>query len=751
MMRRCLALLLALFFLLPALPPEISARAAEETSRLIHVVYDDSGSMYQYDFYNQDGGYSHTEYYDKWCRARYAMEVFAAMMEERDEMRIYLMSERGRRTLQVNGSDLPQDRIDRIHSMADGASGTYYETVTAAYDSLMSESGFTEKWLVILTDGDFEGSGEQEWKPASELDAAFAKFAASGVRIVYLAIGEEVREMPASDPGAGIIARHAAGSGEILSSVTDICNTIYERQQLPESYYTFAGNTLTLDFDIPMERIFILCQGEDAALSGEDAATFRRVSDGSVRYSEEIPARYSSSRGQIPVARDLTGALAEFVSASPETPIPAGQYVFSLAGAASVQIYCQPAVQLALRVSQDGEEIPNGGKLLPAACSAEIFFEDPTTGEQLESGILSDAVFSGTAETGGETLSWEGASFTAEPAEGPLVLKASALLPGGYSLTASFSGEVSPPLGPLYIEAEPTLSGPVPYGTLDGGEDAQPFLIRYRFYKDDPDTGQKVPLTAEELDTLSLTVTLGAANNPRPLSLSTFRDGTGGWVTDPGYLTDEDGSPLPAESFYGEATLFASASFTASDGQQAAGNLEIPLVLDPPPWYERYLCQILTLLGLVAAGCLIYFLYIRPARFVRKKGQMKPDMTATRGPDTLRPRPERDPSSTSRIKYGRACFPFRPGRSQKATIYVGCYNETHFTFTVEAVRSPGRWAKKMKVSGLCEALSDPRFSNVRINGRDLAQVKLDRPVGCHLQLQYNIGGGKRGVDYDFRL
>lgn len=749
MKTRCLSLLLALFLLFPILPQE-TARAAEEAPRLIHVVYDDSGSMYQYEFYDQNGGYSHTEYYDKWCRARYAMEVFAAMMEERDEMNIYLMSERGRRTMQVSGSDSPQSRIDRIHSMTDGAIGTYYETVTAAYDDLMAADGFSEKWLVILTDGDFEGSDGQDWKPASELNADFSSFAASGVKVVYLAIGEEVREMPASDPDAGIITRQAAGSDQILSSVTDICNTIYERQQLPESFYTYAGNTLTLDFDVPMERIFILSQGENAALSGEDASVFRRVSDGSVRYSEEIPSRYSDRADLIPVARDLTGVLAEFASASSESPIPAGQYTFSLTGAASVQIYFEPAVRLAVTVSQNGEAVSPGGELLPGECTIEAFFEDPSTGERLVSDILSSAVFSGTVTTGGEELSWEGSSFTTQLAEGPLEIQAAAELPGDYSLTASFSGEVAPPLGPLYIEAQPSYDGPVPYGGLDGTDELEPYVIRYSFYKSDPDTGERVPLTEAELDTLTLTVTLGSADNPRPLTLDTCRGADGQWLTDPAYLTDENGDPLPGDSFYGTATLYVSASFTADDGQQAAGTLEVPLVLDPPPWYIRYFWPIFWGLLILLAALAIYLAYIRPARFVRGKNGMKPSMTATRSPATLRPRQETDPASTSRVKYGPTCFPFRPGRSQKATVHVGCYNETHFTFTVEAVRVPGG-GRKMKVIGLREALSDPRFTEVKINGRELERASLDRPVGYHLQLHYNIGGGKRGVDYDFKL
>ena len=79
-MKRTVTLLLCLTILLSILIPlRTDAYTTNQRSKAIHVVYDDSGSMIR------SGGV----YLDRWEQAKYAMEVFAAMLEERDSMRVY--------------------------------------------------------------------------------------------------------------------------------------------------------------------------------------------------------------------------------------------------------------------------------------------------------------------------------------------------------------------------------------------------------------------------------------------------------------------------------------------------------------------------------------------------------------------------------------------------------------------------------------------------------------------------------------
>ena len=85
-MRRFIAATLIILLLMP-----FGLTVQAETyvpSRTINLVYDDSGSMIRVG----------SNYVDTWCQAKYAMEVFAGMLGEKETLNIYYMSD------YVNGS-----------------------------------------------------------------------------------------------------------------------------------------------------------------------------------------------------------------------------------------------------------------------------------------------------------------------------------------------------------------------------------------------------------------------------------------------------------------------------------------------------------------------------------------------------------------------------------------------------------------------------------------------------------------------
>ena len=85
-MRRGLTFLLALllFFGIAAAVPMYASAQSLYVRKIVSVVYDDSGSMIE-----DDNG----TYVDRWCQAKYAMEVFAAMLGEKDTLNIFFMSD----------------------------------------------------------------------------------------------------------------------------------------------------------------------------------------------------------------------------------------------------------------------------------------------------------------------------------------------------------------------------------------------------------------------------------------------------------------------------------------------------------------------------------------------------------------------------------------------------------------------------------------------------------------------------------
>ena len=116
------------------------AFAEEDTdnapSRVLNVVYDDSGSM----LINGE------TWVDTWCQAKYAMEVFAALLEEKDTLNIFPMSTnsssgRNPDIITVSGKDPVSQRVSRIHEMqTEQALGTPYNAVAKAVDHLKRQN-----------------------------------------------------------------------------------------------------------------------------------------------------------------------------------------------------------------------------------------------------------------------------------------------------------------------------------------------------------------------------------------------------------------------------------------------------------------------------------------------------------------------------------------------------------------------------------------------------------------------------------
>lgn len=198
-------------------------------SKAIHVVYDDSGSMIR----------SNTGYNDKWDKAKYAMEVFAAMLHERDTMRVYYMSDfdettNGNRNanpkIEISGAEAVGERVAKIHNTVTRASNTPFDPVVKAYNNLKDEN-VDEKWLIILTDGDFnilEGRDNNN----IDVDGRLTKYASeSDVNIILLAIGDDADLQRLisrlnSNHSIGYYVDHARNSNDILGKITGICNRI---------------------------------------------------------------------------------------------------------------------------------------------------------------------------------------------------------------------------------------------------------------------------------------------------------------------------------------------------------------------------------------------------------------------------------------------------------------------------------------------------------------------------------------------
>ena len=328
-------------------------QTTNQPSRAIHVVYDDSGSMIREP--DGRGGYV---YLDRWGQAKYAMEVFAAMLEEKDTMRIYYMSDfciratpRGNvnapARLTISGSESISRRVSRVHETITSSSYTPFDPVLKAYADLINQEA-DEKWLVVLTDGVFNQiNGVSVNEGLIDPYEHYSRFAnESGINIIHFAIGEDI-DVITADPRRNIYFYHAQESDEILGLITSVSNRIFNRNVLRFS----NESSLEFTFDLPMQELVIFAQGADVRINSiVGSETFRPNERVNVRYST-VAATNRRNDPNVRIPRNLTGIMATF------RDIPKGRYTLDVVGADKTEIYYKPNVNVAVRLFQKRNDV----------------------------------------------------------------------------------------------------------------------------------------------------------------------------------------------------------------------------------------------------------------------------------------------------------------------------------------------------------------------------------------------------------
>lgn len=367
-MKKALSIFLALVLLVtPLLGLSFSANAETYIpSRTINLVYDDSGSMIK------TGG----QYVDTWCQAKYAMEVFAAMLGERDTLNIYYMSDYVFSTeappkLTLTGSrnaSVTEANVQKIHDLVTDSSETPFNSVKKAYSDL---AGITtdEQWLVVLTDGEFNQTSN------AYVENYFHKCVSDGkTKVMMLAMGPNAAAIN-PDPGKGIYFEKAENTTDILAKLTKICNHIFQNNTLPM-------DGLSSSFNVPMSELIVFAQGKDVKIQNitdAEGNVYKPSSNVKVQYCEEATTDTQYSKSQIKVADDLMGYVATF-----DSDFNPGSYTFNVTGADNVQVYYKPNVTIAAYLyDDDGEEVTAQERLISGTYRVEYGFLNATNGEKV--------------------------------------------------------------------------------------------------------------------------------------------------------------------------------------------------------------------------------------------------------------------------------------------------------------------------------------------------------------------------------
>ena len=354
------------------------------TSHDIAVVYDNSGSMY----------YDGSATIDRWSKAQYAIEVFASMLDfdSKDRMTVYPMwpiKTDGSSDAHVKYNGDYSNTSFTVESKSDLSKlknmftpqgwGTPFDPVKYAAQALANSSK-DEKWLIILTDGNFNSFTEKGIKnkdipPADVVNYIKGYTQSANIRVQYIGINVDVSGIRSSASGGSNINVYGGTNSDIKQDLITACNQIFKRDTLVgkdgKNNSALSGNTLKLD--ISMSKIIVFVQGNGAKVKSlkNSSGTAIESSKSDVTYNQlqkEIQLAVNRDIGFVAPLNDTTlmGQIATF------TDCAKGTYTLELEGGAeaykNVQIFYEPDVDLKITVKSaetNNEVITNDDFGLP--------------------------------------------------------------------------------------------------------------------------------------------------------------------------------------------------------------------------------------------------------------------------------------------------------------------------------------------------------------------------------------------------
>ncbi|NLA65466.1 MAG: VWA domain-containing protein, partial [Leucobacter sp.] len=316
------------------------------------ILLDDSGSMFR-----DDAGQA----LDRWSAAKYSVEVFAAMLSADDSLKVFRTSDFANAdsaapAATVHGEMTLSERVAEIHSMPMIGGGTPITALQHAISDLTS-SRADEKWLVVLSDGQFDGV------PDNQVQQLLESFAAlGGAQVNFLAIGDDAPAITASN---GIYFDHAPTSASVLSVMTEFSNRIFGRSVL--------STTNKASPDIDLDEIVVFAQGASVdiqELKLGDGTAKKPVSSVSVMWADNPNALYAGSPVPATPNTSLQGKLAVF------TDVPAGPVTAEVVGANTVAMFYRPSISFGMEIRDQSGALVERDKVEGGNYTVEFGFMD---------------------------------------------------------------------------------------------------------------------------------------------------------------------------------------------------------------------------------------------------------------------------------------------------------------------------------------------------------------------------------------
>lgn len=334
----------------------------------IAIVFDNSLSMY-----------AET---DRWSQALYAIGVFASMLDydAGDKLGIYPMSE-----ISVGKSGAPSaDRLEITKNNIKDISKIYSKytsptIVRPAYTAqqYLQASSADEKWLIVMTDGEFyydkSTSEKREKKSAEWLNKKMMEFASGDIKVQYLGFGEA--SVLNSNISAGFYASNVNTADLLAGELVNICNKIFQRNEIHDI------SDEQFEIGVSMNSVVAFAQGKGAkikSLTGPDGKKVKAVIDEKVSAGTEGTGEKDDDGNPyiVPVA-DVSGQVVTFA------PCAAGKYKLDYEGS-DVQVFYEPNVKVAAFLTDaEGNKIEDLTKVEPGDYQVHYGLFDGVTGEDV--------------------------------------------------------------------------------------------------------------------------------------------------------------------------------------------------------------------------------------------------------------------------------------------------------------------------------------------------------------------------------
>ncbi len=482
-MKRCLSMVLALFLLLSCIlvgTQTVSASEKSSDSRAIAIVFDNSGSMYC------DG-------IQAWCRATYAMEVFASMLNNGDNLLIYPMH-----PITVGGNEYTMDNPLKVTDASQAsiirdiytptALGTPIESVDCAIKGLQTVKA-DKKYMIVLTDGDAfyqNGSKMSANETQHQLDVRFQEHAGKSMSIMYLGIGSEV-VMPETAKSEYFEKKQAKNSEDVLSALTEMCNKIFGRDTLPKNH--ISGKNV--EFDISMNKLIVFVQGENVAdlkVTGASGPVGKQVGTASTKYGTAGCGTYES----VPDT-SLQGMMVTY------TDCDAGSYTIDYTGnATNIEIYYEPDADLDFVFTDVMGNTVDAKALYGGDYKVSFGMKDAKTGKLISSDLLGNPHYQGSYSINGKEVP---ITCDAQNGEVPVTLNMDETFDAnltvtylsGYTITKD-SSDFGWPEGGIKVSARPAgdlvleITGGDDSYTLQDLEKGAPYIAKV-YYQGEQLTG----------------------------------------------------------------------------------------------------------------------------------------------------------------------------------------------------------------------------------------------------------------------